>query len=173
MTLEGYEALSHTQEYAGGKVVSLHFLLRSRPPNPPQAEELDLVYQPTIPMRDEKSAERMREMFTGLAETFAIIPTGQGLLAKFLAGEDAQQEANVLLISGVTLSVGSWLCSKILPARKMAGIKKWNARAAEANVAVRAHNSEVEALVQQKYAELIDDWARENEDRGVVKVTVH
>lgn len=169
--LDGFQPLSCSQNFVAGKTVSAHFLIRRMPPAVPLAEELGLEYLPTVKKRDERAADRLKKKLQGMAETFAIIPLGQGLLAKMLADDDAQKGANILLISGVTLAVGSWIASRVLPPRKKAAARKWNAEAAKKNKEAAIQNKQIELTIQELYAEAIAQWADENDDRGVVEIS--
>ncbi len=169
---EGYEPLAHRIEVASNQSASLNFLLKTLPPPPVTADQLDMELQKTQPMLNIEEAKKVRQWWNGLAETFLIVPLGQGLLAKALLDDDSQKEANVLVIAGVGMTTGSYLLGKILSVRKHNQIIRRNEEIVVANDAARQHNSDVTRIVKSTNEEAIERWLEENKRKGKVRVTV-
>lgn len=172
LMLEGYESLAERVEVAANQRASLQFVLKTLPPPATTADELGLVKAPQTPLMDENLAIKTKQWWNGLSETFLIVPLGQGLMAKLLLDDNNQKEANVLVISGVALTAGSYLLGKIMSARKRRQIIHRNEEIVIENDAVRKHNSEIDQIVRDTNNQSIERWLDENKRRGRVKVSV-
>ncbi len=166
----GYEELTQQLMLNSGEIISLRFLLRENQPFPISAEELGLEFQTEIPLIDEKVADKLRQQFYGFAETFAIIPLTQGIIARLIVGEDSKYEANALIIAGVGLTGGSYLLGRILSSRKRSQIIQHNERAAQENLLAKKYNQDINRIIREKNAEAIDDWEQKNRRRGRVEI---
>jgi len=166
------EVLAHTMTVEPDKIISLNFILAFTQPADLTAEDLNLEYKPMMPLIDEAEAEKQKEMFNNLAETFALIPLGQGILARLLLGNEAQSGANILIVSGAGLMTGSYILGKILPKRKLAGIREYNDEANRVNSEAKYHNKEIDKEIEAKNNVLIENWIIRNQDRGKVEITV-
>lgn len=165
---EGYESLSHALNLIGNQRVSAQFILKSFPPLPIPAESLGFFYIPERPLLDINAADKLGRSYKQLAETFAIIPLVQGILARLIADEKTEKEANILIISGVVLSGGSLILSKIMSKRKRKKIEAENVRIAEDNRISAENNYQVDKAVKEKNDEALQEWLLENEGRGRV-----
>jgi len=169
---DGCEVLAYTMTVEPDKIISLNFILAFTRPTELTAEDLNLEYKPMMPLIDEAEAEKQKEMFNNLAETFALIPLGQGILARLLLGNEAQSGANILIVSGAGLMTGSYILGKILPRKKLAGIREYNDEANRVNSEAKYHNQEVDKEIETKNNELLENWIIRNQDRGKVEITV-
>lgn len=167
---DGYEPLTRELNLMAGKRISANFILKSIPPPPVEAESLGLFYLPEQPLRDPAEADKLRQSFNRWAEIFAIIPFGQGMLAKLLVDDEEQQHINILIISGATLSLGSMVLGRILSNRKRDRIETSNARIKEENKVSQAHNLEIDEQLREKNDEALQEWLLENEGRGRVVI---
>lgn len=149
----------------------MKYILRPLPPPELTAESLGLVYDVQLPKLDEAKAAVLRQQFNSMAETFAIIPLGQGMLAKVLLDSDDQGTANVLVISGVVLTVGSYLLGKALSAKKLRKIKLENEEIEAYNVRAAEHNNEMDRTITTANKDAYKKYLDDNKGRGRVQVT--
>jgi hypothetical protein len=167
---EGFEPLSRELNLMAGKRLSAQFILKSFPPPPIPAESLGLFYlPPKIPL-DIKGADRMSQTYKRLAETFAIVPLGQGIMARLIVDEEDRDQADILIVSGIVLSGGSLLLGKILSNRKRNNIENENARIAEENILISENNRDVDRELKEKNEDVLQMWILENEDRGRIVI---
>lgn len=167
---ENYEPLAQNITLQMGTDVTVGFILKAFPPLPLTAESLGMEYKPIIKPRDLGEADAVMQRYSRLAEVFAIIPFGQGLLGKFLASESNQKEANILLISGAFLSIGSYTIGKIASSRKRKKIEKHNLIAKEENELIMQENKEIDQLINEQNRLAVDRWLSENSGRGKVVI---
>lgn len=151
--------------------IIMKYILRPLPPPEFTAESLGLVYDVQLPKLDEAKAAVLSRQFNSMAETFAIIPLGQGMLAKVLLDSDDQKTANALVISGVVLTAGSYLLGKVLSARKLRKIKLENEEIEAYNVRAAEHNNEVDLTVKATNKDAYKKYLDENKGRGRIQVT--
>jgi hypothetical protein len=169
--LSGYEPLADTLEIESGQALNLDFLLSPLPPQPMAAESLGLLRLPILKPIDEKHADRVKAQWTALAEAFAVMPLGQGVVARIALSEDHRTQANALILTGIGLSVGSWIASKILFKRKLRQIRRRNEEIPGENRAAQRHNLEVEQLLAEANASAVDEWLEASMGTGKVTVT--
>ena len=172
LVLEGYEPLAKRLGLEAGKRTRLEFSLKSLPPSPVTTEQLGLVSAPLIARLDEKRAANLERKWTGLAETFAIVPLGQGLLARIVLPKEHHSAANSMVIAGLGLTAGSYLLGKILGKRKLRQIRARNDEIPSLNDAIRLQNQEINQTVRAANSQAVRIWMAENEGRGVVTITV-
>jgi hypothetical protein len=165
---EGFEPLTYELNLMVGQRISAQFILKSLPPPPIQPESLGLFYIPEQPLQDVASADQLRQSFNRWAEIFAIIPLGQGILAKLVVDDENQKQVNILIITGATLSLGSLVLGKVLSNRKRNQIEEANLRIKEENMVSQSHNSEIDRQLREKNDEALQEWLLENEGRGRV-----
>jgi hypothetical protein len=168
---DGYQDLNQNISIEPDKNISLNFRLAFSQPVGLTAEDLNLEYMPLIPLKNEMDATNQKEMFNNFAETFALIPLGQGILARLLLGNDTEASANILIAVGTGLSAGSYILGKILPKRKLAKIREFNKEAASINNEAKSHNEEIEIEVENSNTELLEKWMMENQNRGTVEIS--
>ncbi|MDH3891916.1 MAG: PEGA domain-containing protein [candidate division Zixibacteria bacterium] len=167
----GFELLSKTVTVDSMHRTIMKYTLRPEPPPELTAESLGLVYDDQLPKINEEKADMLRRQFNSMAETFAIIPLGQGLLASVLLDSDDQGTAHALIISGVVLTAGSYLLGKTLSARKLRNIQSENEEIDSYNARADAHNFEVDQAVNAANKEAMKKYQIDNRGRGRVKVT--
>jgi hypothetical protein len=168
---EGYQDLNQNISIEPDKNISLKFRLAFSQPVGLTAQDLNLEYMPIIPLKNEMDAANQKEMFNNFAETFALMPLGQGILARLLLGNDTEASANILIAVGAGLSAGSYILGKILPKRKLAKIREFNKEAASINNEAKFHNEEIEIEVENRNTELLEKWMMENQNRGTVEIS--
>jgi len=169
---DGYEALVHTMTVEPDKIISLNFILAFTQPPGLTAEDLGLEYMPTMPLKEEAEAAKQKEKFDNLAETFALIPLGQGILARILLGDETDTGANILIATGASLTATAYILGKIFPKRKLAKIRAYNEEASRINSEAKYHNQEVESKIEAENSELLENWMLRNQNRGKVEITV-
>jgi len=169
---DGYEYLTHNMTIEPENIISLNFILAYSQPVDLTAGDLELEYKPTVPLKDESEAERQKQMFNNLTETFALIPLGQGVLARILLGKETEAGANILIAAGAGLMAGSYVLGIILPKRKLAKIREYNEEANRINSEAKYHNKDVDSEVEAKNSELLENWILQNQDRGKVEINV-
>jgi hypothetical protein len=167
---DGFEPLTHEFNDSGGEDFSLRFVLRSAQPVPLAAEELGLVRRPTLVLRDEGEADVVRKRYNSFAEMFAIVPLGQGVMARIVAGEGARKEANTLILTGIGLTAGSYLLGSILSKRKRSAVRSDNELIKQQNAEGQDHNRQLDKQVREFNAAAMAEWSTRNRDRGRVEV---
>ena len=165
---DGYEPLQHTLEISTVRNLSLNFILKTSRPLKFDADMIGLEYKTDLPILDEKQAERLKKRYMNLAESFAIIPLGQGVLAKIILGND-NSGANAFIIAGVSLTAGSYLLGKYLSARKLKNIRERNEEIVELNYQAKEHNKSVRNQIKMKNDEIANKWVSDNKGRGIVE----
>jgi hypothetical protein len=167
---ERFEPLSHSLTLPPNSEFTLTFLLKAEEPFPLTAPELGLDRRELAPLRVEDEAKQLRQQFNSFAEVFAIVPLGQGLMARLVAGESGKNQANTLIITGIGLTAGSYLLGKILSSNRLSNIRSQNEEATRANDEAKDHNRQIEKQVQERNDEIIAEWRIQNADRGRVEV---
>jgi hypothetical protein len=164
----GYEPLAEKIPLSPGERVIATYLLKAFPPDPITPAELGFEPVPQQPLLDEKAADRLESKFLGLSFTFAIVPFGQGVLAKALLDDDDKGLGDALMISGAVLSAGSYALGKILSSKKRSDIKRKNEIIKIENEAAKEQNREIDKAVKTAYDEAVELWLMENADKGRV-----
>lgn len=154
------------------QTVTASFPLKPFPPPPVTPDQLGLAFVPSKPLLDEKIAARLKERWRSVTETFLIVPLGQGLLAKLLLAEENQSEANVLILTGIGLTVGSHILGSVLHRRKLHRIRKRNEEIPFENELAKTANLKLAELVKTSNVEIVEQWLLECEGKGVVHITV-
>lgn len=165
---EGYEPLTHELKLLAGRRLSARFILKSFPPLPVAAESLGLEYLPEKKIEDIHAAERVSSSFNRAAETFLIMPLGQGILARFIMDDNNRREANIMIISGTVLSVGSWILGKVLSNKKLRDINAANARIEQENKLIYEYNEDIDRQLKEANEQALTNWQQENARRGRV-----
>jgi len=167
---EGFEPLSHEFGLLAGQRISAQFILKSLPPPPLTVDSLELFYIPEKPLIDINDADQLGQSFKRMAEIFAIIPLGQGIIARMILTENDRSQAEILIGVGAVLSGGSLLLGKILSNHKRRAIEATNRRIEEENIASRNYNQDVDRQLKEKNEEAQLLWMKENEKRGRVVI---
>ncbi len=167
----GYDSLIHEIELESGRSAILRFLLRTNKPIPITAEQLGLEYREELPLREEEEVSAYRQKFINISEMFLITPFSQGLLAKIILGNDDDGSADVLLISGAALTLGTYILGKILSSKRLKDIREYNNFANDENLAVKGYNQEIENKIKAINREKSQTWQEENKNKGTVIVT--
>lgn len=167
----GYDSLIQEIELESGRSAILRFLLRTNKPIPATAEELGLEYREELPLREEEEVRAYNQKFTNVSEMFLITPFSQGLLAKIILGNDDDGSANILLISGAALTLGTYILGKILSSKRLTDIREYNNFANDENLAVKEYNQEIDNKIKAINREKSQIWQEENKNKGTVIVT--
>jgi hypothetical protein len=168
VTLEGHSPLTHEFALVDGDSLSFQFLLLRHKPERPTPESVGLRFEPVIPLLPEESASTTLEKFITVAETFSVIPLGSGLWLK-IADQDEGQ-ADMLMATGFTLTVGSYLTGRWLSSRRLTKIRSQNERIREANSFASINNVRVDREIGQIYQSDMQNWEIEVLQRGRVIV---
>lgn len=168
---DGYEPLVSDLMFAEQQRLQATFILKAFQPAQLTSDSLGYTMENEIPLIDMRKAEQIENEFTGMAESFAIFPFAQGLIAKLILDKDDQKEANVLVISGAVLSGGSFLLGKILGKRKRNQIEKENEFINNQNAEIQKSNKEIEELVKEQNTARKKQWRLDNANRGVVEIS--
>lgn len=171
-TLNGHEPLEYEYDFSGNANLRMSFLMASEKPSNLTAEELGMEYKQTRALREEKEAEKTKEKFNNLAESFIIIPTGQGVLARLVMGKDGSNEADFLISLGAGMTITAYLAGKILSSRQLKSIRTENAIIEQENFIAKDHNRILKKTVDEKNNEALDSWFSENEGKGIVEIVV-
>lgn len=164
--LAGHLTLKHEFEAVPGEDVELRFVLLREQPEQLSPEDLGLRYEELAPIIPEESAVTTLEKFLGLAELFSVLPLGAGLSLK--VADRAEEHADVLIITGLTLTVASYTTGKWLASRRLREIRAENARLQDLNSTAKIHNSAVEQQLRDRFQEEMSVWEAEALSRGNV-----
>ncbi len=168
---EGYEPLVTDLMMADLQKKQVNFILKPMEPVRLNTDSLGFSMEKEIPVINILIAENIQNKYMGMAETFFIFPFAQGLIAKLALDNDNQKVADIMVGSGVILSTGSYLLSKILSNRKRKEIKEKNMDIERQNIEIKSSNKEIELMVRKVNAERKVKWEDENVNKGVVKIT--
>ncbi len=168
--LEGYEPLKYQFDLVPTRSISLLYKLRINKPASVTADDLGYEQQIIKTTKSEETALRMKETYNSMAETFMIIPFGQGMLARIFMGKDSRTTANVLIISGAVLTSGSYLLGKYLSKRKRKQIKAYNEMVLQENTLAKEMNNQIVRTVRETNNTAHEEWERANRNRGKVEV---
>ncbi len=168
---DGYEPLVTDLMLVELQKKQVNFILRPMPPMHLIADSLGYTFDKLTPLLDVRAAETVREKYMGMAETFMIFPFAQGLIAKLALDDDNQTEANIMVGTGVVLSVGSYLLSKVLSKKKKNSISETNKDIEQQNLLIKDSNKQIELLVRKVNAERKVSWQNEHADKGVVEIS--
>lgn len=167
-----HDPLATRIKLAKDQTVTATFPLKPFPPPPVTPDQLGLKIIPSKPLLDEQIAARLKKRWRSVTETFLIVPLGQGLLAKLLLADENQSEANALILTGVGLTVGSYLLGSVFHRRKLHQIRKRNEEIPLENEQAKAANLKLDELVKSSNTDLVKNWLLECEGKGKVKITV-
>jgi hypothetical protein len=170
--IEDYEPLAKRLPFEAGKLTRMEFVLESLPPPPTTAASLGLVLRPKIALLREERATLLEDKWSGLAETFAIVPLGQGIIARLVLPKEHHSAANTMVLTGLGLTVGSYIVGKVLGKRKLRQIRARNEEIPSLNEEIRAHNEEISRTVMTSNTQTVREWMAGNKTRGVVNVSV-
>jgi hypothetical protein len=168
----GFEPLSYEYDFPAGERFKLNIIMAEEQPMEMAAEELGLEYMELRTAREKQEAEKIRSQFNNLAESFIIIPTGQGVLAKLIMGKSGSRGADILIATGAGLTISAYFLGKILSSRELKKIEAENSEISEENVRAGEHNRMVRQTVADRYNEALERWLENNKDRGIVEITV-
>jgi hypothetical protein len=168
----GYDTLQHLQVLRPSQRVVAHCVLKEERPQSATPTGLGMSYEMTMPLADEAEADQIRRRFTMWAEIFAIVPLGQGVLARSVMGESRRGDTDALIYAGLVLTVGSYLTGRIASRAKRSRIRSRNATLTVANRDADDYNKTLDGLIRDRNAETLMIWRTTNRDRGRVTVTV-
>lgn len=123
----------------------------------------------TEPLLNEETALDTQKKFSSLAETFLVFPLAPGIIGQLAFAGEEGYPADALVISGMALSVGSYMLGKVFSSQKLHTIRAINDRRKVANQRAQQHNQMVEKALSDHGA-AIAEWAMESEGRGKVIV---
>lgn len=169
--LEGWEPLDYQFVVEAGETATLSLVLLALPPPPFEAASLGLEYLAVKPIIDEAVAAKLRERWSDWSEAFAVVPLGQGVVARLVLPEEHAGAANAMILSGAALTVGSFLMGKFLGKRKLAWIKAYNETVPAENETAKRHNREVTQMVNDAYDAAVMTWEEQNINRGEASVS--
>ncbi|MEE9555479.1 MAG: hypothetical protein V3W18_14430, partial [candidate division Zixibacteria bacterium] len=169
---DGFESLEYEYDFPGSVKLNMNFVMGTEQPSGYTAEELELEYKEIKIPRNEQDAEKTKEKFNNLAETFIIIPTGQGVLAKLVMGKDRSGEADFLISVGIGMTVTAYLMGKVISSRQLKKIKTENALSEQENHIAKEHNRNVNNILEEKNSEALEKWYTENEGKGIVEIVI-
>ena len=167
---DGFEPLMHDLNHSSSYPGTLRFILKPLAPQPMVAESLGLGYFPVVPLIDERVADDQMRKFSSMSELFLIVPLAQGLVARALLAEEDKDVANALIISGVVLTVGSYLVGKLVSNKTRRRIIEQNIEIESQNARAQLANRDVDRSVREHNAQMQQEWRDENSDRGRVEV---
>jgi hypothetical protein len=165
-----YEKLVSTMMLDLNRDVNANFILRTLSPPGITPESLGLSYMPIQEMRDTLSLKRLSGKYKSMSEVFFIFPLLQGLFMKLVVSDDIQNDANLMVLSGAGLTIGTYLLGKIVVNTKRKNILSGNEQRELDNITAFEHNGEVDSIIVTKNQELIKKWERENINRGKVDI---
>lgn len=165
---EGYEPLMSLVKIEPEIPISANFKLKNFKPAPVTSDSLGLSYMVQKPMLSLKSTANIRKKYNALAESFAIFPLAQGILARLVVDKSQYGKTDGLIISGVVLTLGSYLLGKILYKKKRKYINEENERRILENAQVESNNQTVDQAVREENAARLKDWQKNNRNRGEV-----
>jgi hypothetical protein len=168
----GYKELNHIMTLRKDLTYSINFIMQTSQPDPVSAQDLGLEYMESAQLMNAELAKIQQERLMDLTETFMVIPLGQGILARILLGENDRTSANILIGSGLALTAGTFLLSKILIKRKLDNIQEHNKNANEQNKEAQNHNKTVDEQVAAENDRILTTWLEENNGRGEVIVEI-
>ncbi|RME23173.1 MAG: PEGA domain-containing protein [Candidatus Zixiibacteriota bacterium] len=165
-----YVPLDYNLQVQPGDSLSLTFVLSMMPPAPLPPESLGLSFAKETPLLNEKLADKTKDRWTNAAEFFTVFPTAQGLAGRLFFGNDRKREANVLLFSGLTLSLGSFVIGHVLAHKKLTAIRRANDSLAVLNQQAKRHNEAVKRQLRAINKERESQWQQRNRQRGRVSM---
>lgn len=167
---DGWEPLTHTVRINSSNAIVLNYILMPMPPANSAPEALGLQYRDKLIPLDARGAEKLRATFNSLTETFAILPLGQGLVAKaFLQGEQ-DKTADLLIASGVVLTAGAYILGRVLYKKRLNKISTRNAEIGQINLEFDELNKMVDQAIEEHDGKLLEIWLNENQGKGKVEV---
>ena len=167
---ENHEPLAERIKLYAGQNVTATFVLTTLPPAQVTAAELGLMRLPEKPLMDEKIAQKIRDRWQEAAETFLLVPFGQGVMAKVVMAEENQNEANKMVIGGAILTLGTYFVGKILSKRKLNYIRKRNLEIPLENQTIAQMNREIDETVKEENAIRVSEWLEATGESGVVRL---
>jgi hypothetical protein len=165
---DGLEPLPYNIKIDPQYITSLDFILRAEFIANVVPESLGLAYKILMPLTNVQVVNTYKKRFNDLTESFAVFPLGQGILAKMMLGNEQSETTDVLIISGVVLTAGTYFLGKIFTSRKHKNIIEENARITEFNAYAAQGNNEIDIEMEAYTTSLYDQWEIENKERGKV-----
>jgi len=166
---EGYQSLINNYELNKNKSTTLEFLLKKNRPAKITILDLGLEYKTILVERNVAEAKAIRSKYNNLAEMFVIFPLSQGILAKLILDSNHDSDADVLIISGTILSVGSFLLGKILSKTRKNLVQKYNEQIKVDNQLAIEFNAEIDRTITTQNAENLKQWELENDNKGIIR----
>ena len=121
----------------------------------------------SIPLLEEKLAYEKKERYNAMAETFFVFPFAPGILGLAVSEDDGQFPAEIFLLTGLALIVGSYLLGDHFQSKELERIRAVNDERRAVNLRVKNHNKLVkDAMADHERAVAL--WAAESEGRGRV-----
>lgn len=165
---EGYDPLKSRIKIELEVPILANFKLKSLKPNQVLPESLGISYMTQMPLLNVKQAEKIKVRYNSLAESFAIFPMAQGILARLVVDKSHRRTAEVMILSGVGLTLGSYLLGKILYKKKRQFILDENIRREVDNGMVDSNNKKVDQMINEVNTSRMKEWLRNNRNRGEV-----
>ena len=123
----------------------------------------------SIPLLEEKLAYEKKERYNAMAETFFVFPLAPGILGLAVSDDASQFPAEIFLLTGLVLIVGSYLMGDHVYSKELDRIREVNDERRAVNLRVKNHNQLVKnAMADHERAVAL--WATESDGRGRVVV---
>lgn len=170
MDKDGYEPLTADIDLRGFQKVTATFKPMISQPEPVTAEKLGLVYVKQQPLLDINEAKKTKDMYSSLAESFLIFPLSQGILARLVVDDNQEKAANIMVGTGVVLTLGSYILSKVMFKKKHNQIMAENEKRRQDNTLAKEANKTNDRTVQDENDLLMQSWMADNMNRGSVDI---
>jgi hypothetical protein len=123
----------------------------------------------SIPLLEEKLAKEKQAPYSTMSEIFLVFPLAPGVLGLAVSEGEGQFPAEVLIVTGLVLSVGSYLLGQYVLSRELDNIRALNDERRAANIRVKDHNILIKKAMAD-HERAINIWIEESEGRGRVIV---
>jgi hypothetical protein len=167
---ENFEPFTYELQLQPGDSIELTFILKTLPPFLLPPDSLGLAYDMQMPLLDETAPDRTRRRWTSAAEAFSIFPLAQGLLGRLFLGNDREKEANILIASGLVLSVGSLIVGKVASDGQRKSLQEKNEAITSTNESALLHNQEIDRQLRAVNSEREAAWQFRNQVRGRISM---
>lgn len=169
---ENYKNLISTMMLELNRKINANFILKTLSPSGVTPESLGLSYLPIQTVRDTLSLKKIANQYKSMSELFFIFPFLQGVILKLVVSDDKQNNADIMILSGAGLSIGTRLLGKIIVKKKRRNILQGNEQLELDNLEALEKNRLLDSIITSKNDELIKDWEKENINRGKVEIII-
>ena len=124
----------------------------------------------SIPLLEEKLAKEKQAPYSTMSEIFLVFPLAPGVLGMVVSEGEGQFPAEVMIVTGLVLSIGSYLLGQYVLSRELENIRALNDERRAANMRVKDHNILIKKAMAD-HERAVKTWLEESEGRGRVIVT--